>query len=229
MHLLVLLMSTSPPSAAETTWYGELTATTDYVFRGVSQTLSRPALQGEFGFEDDGGWYGFLWASNVDFTDGEQWEDGARVELNMSAGREVEISDRLTASVAAIRYLFPGTEPGIDYDYTEWLASLTFDERHGFLFGHSDNVFGSGATGRYYALTSGFELDCGLILSLRLGHYDLEDAYDSSYRLVEATLAGDWRLLNWQLSFVATDDGAAELFPESTVRNRVVLALSLAF
>ena len=40
--------------------------TTDYVFRGISQTMSGPAIQG--GFDASWGWwYGGVWGTNVDF------------------------------------------------------------------------------------------------------------------------------------------------------------------
>jgi uncharacterized protein (TIGR02001 family) len=39
----------------------------DYDFRGVTQTLNKPALQGSIDFATDSGWYVGTWASNVDF------------------------------------------------------------------------------------------------------------------------------------------------------------------
>ena len=40
----------------------------DYVFRGYTQTINEPALQGGFDLEHSTGFYAGVWASNVDWT-----------------------------------------------------------------------------------------------------------------------------------------------------------------
>ena len=50
----------------------------DYAFRGVSQTNEGPAFQGGVDFSHDSGFYAGVWASNVDFVDG----DGANAEFD---------------------------------------------------------------------------------------------------------------------------------------------------
>ena len=47
-----------------------VTAVSDYVFRGITQTDSHPAIQGGFDYAHASGLYAGLWASNVDFNDG---------------------------------------------------------------------------------------------------------------------------------------------------------------
>ncbi|MBW1999239.1 MAG: hypothetical protein JRJ29_14920, partial [Deltaproteobacteria bacterium] len=46
--------------------HGSLAFTTDYVFRGVSQTDGDPAVQGSFEYSHPTGFYLGLWGSNVD-------------------------------------------------------------------------------------------------------------------------------------------------------------------
>ena len=47
-----------------------LGVTSDYVFRGITQTDFDPALQGGLDYAfGDSGWYVGAWASNVDFAD----------------------------------------------------------------------------------------------------------------------------------------------------------------
>jgi uncharacterized protein (TIGR02001 family) len=226
---LPVLAAAAQESGAETVLYGELTVASDYLFRGVSQTMSEPALQVELGFEHPSGWYGFVWGSNVDFCDDSVPDDGARTEVNLSLGREIEIGERVDLTLAAIGYLFPGTNPGVDYDYTEWLAAVTLDDLHAIKFGYSDNVFGSGAGGQFYALATGLDISRHLGFAVQLGYYDLDKAYERSYGYAEMALNGDWRGIGWRLSYVATDSNAEELFIESTVDERVVFTLSLSF
>ncbi len=54
-----------------------VTLTTDYVFRGISQTNEGPAVQGGFDFHHDIGIFLGIWASNVEFPmDAAQYNQG---------------------------------------------------------------------------------------------------------------------------------------------------------
>ena len=50
---------------------GNVGLTTDYVFRGISQTDEKPAIQGGLDYAHSSGAYAGVWASNVDFNDGD--------------------------------------------------------------------------------------------------------------------------------------------------------------
>lgn len=223
------LLGISNQASADFEIGGQLTVATDYMFRGASQTMSGAALQGEFGIEADNGWYGNAWVSNVNFTDSNTEDDGARLELDLQAGYAHIINDSLTLSVAASAYIFPDTKPGFDYNYEELHGTLTVDDRHDLVIGYSDNVFGSGSTGVFYAAHSVMDLSKQLHFGIELGHYDLEDAYDISYNYATLSLAGNLKSIGWQLSYFTTSDDVEEIFYESTVSDRFVLTLTLAF
>lgn len=216
-------------AAAGVDVFGQFTVATDYVYRGVSQTMSGAALQGELGFEAESGWYGFAWASNVKFTEGAVPDDGARVELNFGSGYSLALTERLTATIGGTYFQFPGTEPGFDYDYVEWHSSLEIDGMHDLTIGYSDNVFGSGSDGTFYALGIGQDVTETVGLRLELGHHDLESAYDNAYSYAELCVVGFAQSIGWRLSYVTTSDTAAELFDESTIQDRFVFALSVTF
>jgi uncharacterized protein (TIGR02001 family) len=213
---------------AESETYASLTLASDYLFRGVSQTLSGAALQGEIGIEHSAGWYGYAWASNVDFTDGLP-EDGASLELNFGAGRSFSVTERVSAVVGMTAYLFPDTRPGFQYDYLEWHATLAVYDAYSLTVGYSDDVFGSGRNGYYYEIGASTEIASGLAAGLNGGYYDLEDAYEASYGFGEIFFGGSWRMLGWQVSYVNTFGEESALFPESTIGERVVLELQLSY
>ena len=217
------------PAAADIDIGGQLVIATDYMFRGVSQTMSGAALQGELGVEADNGWYGYVWASNVDFTDSSTDDDGCSVEIDLHAGYSRSVNDKLTVSVAASAYVFPNTKPGFDYNYEELHGALSINDRHSLTIGYSDNVFGSSSTGVFYAGSTGFDLSTQLNFGIELGHYDLEDGYDISYSYAVLSLAGELKSIDWQLSYFTTSDEIEEIFYKSTVSDRLVLALTLAF
>lgn len=63
----LLLLPAVPAQALDGS--GSATATSDYVFRGISQTAGDPALQAGLRLATGNGFYGALWASNIDYGD----------------------------------------------------------------------------------------------------------------------------------------------------------------
>jgi uncharacterized protein (TIGR02001 family) len=76
---IALLAATSVAHAGE--FSSTVTATTDYDFRGVTQSAQNPALQGSVDFAADTGFYIGAWASNVDFGSGDP-----NIEIDAYAG-----------------------------------------------------------------------------------------------------------------------------------------------
>lgn len=60
-----LAASVLAPSAAQAQLTGNMTLITDYRFRGISQTYSKPALQGGIDYAHSSGFYVGNWNSNV--------------------------------------------------------------------------------------------------------------------------------------------------------------------
>ncbi len=214
---------------AQLSFGGDITLSTDYVFRGVSQTMSGPALQASIYAEHESGWYAGAWASNVDFTQGDDPDDGARIEVDVEVGLSRKLSHRFDASIAFAMYAFPGTKPGYDYDYGEWLGTLILDEQHRFQIGYSDDVFASGQSGTFYALGTRLDLSADLWLGIDIGHYDLSDAYALSYGYGELSLGGALGLVDWCLQHFVVANAPRQLFYETTIDERTVVSLSVTF
>lgn len=227
--LLAISQSVSGVAHASIDIGGELTIATDYVYRGISQTMSDPALQAELAVEHETGWYGWVWASNVDFVAAAAPDDGAALEVNVAIGYSHELSDSLSVSVEGAAYIFPGTRPGYDYDYAEWLLGLQLHGRHRLTIGHSKSVFGSGDIGRFYAAATTLDLTSRARLDVELGYYDLQDALDFSYGYAEASIVYDADRFEWRLSYTTSDDNARTGFDPSTARDRLVIAVSMSF
>ena len=96
--------------------------TNDYVFRGITQSDEKWALQGGIDYVHDIGIYVGGWGSNVDFDDG----DEATVEIDVYGGWAGEI-EGISLDVGAIYYLYPGADSNLDYDYWELAGSVGYD------------------------------------------------------------------------------------------------------
>lgn len=109
---VAVLLTASAASAQETpeiAW--NLGATSDYVFRGYSQTGEDLAI---FGGVDltIGGFYAGAWAANVDFG------DDTDAEVDLYGGYRSEVSG-FAVDVGVVGYLYTSQPGGADYDYAE--------------------------------------------------------------------------------------------------------------
>jgi len=93
--------------------------TTDYTFRGISQSGSDTAIQGGFDWASDTFYVG-TWASTVDFNDdltnpitGEQISDGSSAEVDFYAGFTPSVGD-LSLDFGVTYYLYPDAPQGDD-------------------------------------------------------------------------------------------------------------------
>lgn len=99
---------------------GSVALTSDYRFRGVSQSDQEVALQGGITVSHDSGAYLGAWGSNLA---GWGTFGGANLELDLIAGYKAKLSDSATLDVGAVWYMYPG---GADEtDFVEPYAKLT--------------------------------------------------------------------------------------------------------
>lgn len=229
--LPALALAMAPPTIADegAGVVGGLTLTSDYVFRGTSQTLGEAAVQAYVGLEADSGLYSYVWASNVDFVPDEEPDDGARYEINAAVGFAADLSDRLTIDATLVRYLFPGTAGDVSYDYTELLVTLEYREFIAATLGYSDRVFGADAAGMFHALSLNRELPAGFSINARLGHYDLDDALGASYAFSDLAVSRGFGEIDVTLGWHDTFGDADELFYGQAIGSRAVLSLALEF
>ena len=96
---------------------GNVAVTSDYVFRGVSQTQEDPALSAGVDLTY-GAFYAGGWASNVDFG------DDADAEIDLYGGWRSEVSG-WALDLGGVAYLYTGQPDGADYDYVELKAAAS--------------------------------------------------------------------------------------------------------
>jgi uncharacterized protein (TIGR02001 family) len=167
--LLILLVPLVPRAELSSTW----TLTSDYVFRGVTQTAEDPALQGSIDFEGESGGYVGLWGSNVDFDDCCD-ED---IELNWYAGYAPEFGEDFALDLGIIYYNYPGASDNLDYGEVyfggswRWISATWY---------YTDNFFGIGEAAWYLDAQAEFDLPWSLWLGLHAGYTD-GDALDEEF------------------------------------------------
>ncbi|QYJ90443.1 MULTISPECIES: TorF family putative porin [Shewanella] len=100
------LMVALPASASVT---GNIGATSNYLWRGATQTGDAPAVQGGIDFEHDSGLYLGTWASNVDFGDDTSYE------IDFYGGYAGSIGEDFGYDISYLYYAYPDSDSSIDF------------------------------------------------------------------------------------------------------------------
>jgi uncharacterized protein (TIGR02001 family) len=113
------LLACAGMARAEPELTSTITVTSDYDFRGITQTAQDPAVQGSLDLALESGAYLGIWASNVDFGD----DTDSDVEVDLLGGYSGSINDDWGYDVGAVLYVYDGDD---DIDYLEVYGGLDY-------------------------------------------------------------------------------------------------------
>lgn len=100
--------------------------TTNYMYRGFTQTSEGPAIQGGFDYAHSSGFYAGTWASSLEFGGG---DDDTNIEIDYYAGFGGDIgSTGLSYDLGALYYQYPNTNADAagDFDFLEFYGNLSY-------------------------------------------------------------------------------------------------------
>jgi uncharacterized protein (TIGR02001 family) len=203
---------------------GSLAFTSDYRFRGVTQTNEDPALQIGFEAALPAGLYAGLWASNVDFAPA----DSATYELDTIIGWRGDLTESVSADVQFVRYNYLTDNPG-QLEYNELIGKIGFMGLTGTL-GYSDNFLNFDEDGIYYNLAYGYTIAEEYNLSAAVGYYDIDRAGGRSISITDHNVgvSRSFGPLSVALNYIHTNKGAEELFAGLS-DSRIVFTISSTF
>lgn len=192
--LLTTLVSSSAVALAEDSphsFSGNVSLTSNYVFRGISQTGGDAAIQGGLDYSHSSGFYLGTWASNVGWIEDFQRYGSGSMEIDLYGGFRGDVgSTGLTFDVGAIRYMYPGkrystitTATAVDADTSEIYGALGwkwFTVKYSYYL--SDGVFGFGGSGTpkadgsdYWDISASFPVgETGLTLGAHWGTFNFD-------------------------------------------------------
>lgn len=118
-----LLLSGAGDVSAQVEFTGNASVLSDYTYRGISQTLEEPAVQGGIDASLPEGVYVGVWGSSVNF--GEDLAGGARaqVELDVYGGIARSVGG-FDVDLGALYYAYPGAADSRNYNFFELGAGL---------------------------------------------------------------------------------------------------------
>jgi uncharacterized protein (TIGR02001 family) len=94
------------PAAPASPWSFNVGVTSDYLFRGISQTHGKPAIQGGVDYLHSSGFYVGAWASSITWV--KDWTGSGRVEIDVYGGIKNSFAGDFNYDVGFITYNYPG-------------------------------------------------------------------------------------------------------------------------
>lgn len=205
------------PMTGDVQWSSNIAITSDYVFRGISQSDGDPAVQGGIETQLNDMWYAGLWGSSISSAADNSTEMRGYVGYNPEAwGWDWDLG--------AIYYFFPSSVA--DNDRVEIHAGANRDFGQVNLKGHIyyspefsaaiDDYF-------HYTIGAGMDLHENFRMSANVGYSDYDDGSaveDYTNWNIGGTF--DWMGLNFDVRYHDTD-----VDPETlTSDSRAVVTLS---
>jgi uncharacterized protein (TIGR02001 family) len=176
--------------------------TTDYYFRGISQTDNDGAIQGGFDWSHDIGVYAGVWASNVDFGD-------THIEVDTYLGFASEIGDTgIGYDINVNRFNYNDAE----FETTEFTVGLSYSY-FSVSYSYSDDWYDSDESSNYVNLGFDYEFSGGYGLSASVGKsfgdaFDKDEvgsAEDFDYVDYKVAVSKEFYGLSWELAYVGND------------------------
>jgi uncharacterized protein (TIGR02001 family) len=224
---------TVPAAQAEMEISGNVALTSDYRFRGISQSNDDIAVQGGFDLAWDNGIYIGTWGSTVDFDlDSSQGLNGS-LELDYYIGWASDIGDTgIALDVGYLYYDYPGDSSVLEGDYQEIYGSISFwDATVGIHY--SDDYYAESGDFMYYYADYSFGFAENFSLDLHIGYNDFDDADvflsdgADSYIDYSVGLTASYWAVDWSLAWVGTDLDGDEYFGlDDLVDDTVVFTIS---
>lgn len=222
-----MLMLASGIAAADLGFNAALTS--DYRFRGVSQSAQDPAVQGGVDFTDKSGFYLGAWASTIDFDPLD-----ADLEVDVYGGYKWKAAG-IEWDAGFIHYAYPGSDSSADLPFTELYIGGTYGPVSVKYFLTNDYT-GPTDEGAYYLTAStSFDLGSGLMLGLSIGQSGgdgVEAVFGDTYTDYKIGVSKEFKQLagiKVDLSYVNTS-GAPEFTTDvGNNEGTVVLTLSKTF
>ena len=203
-------------AASPHTITGNLGFVSDYSFRGLTQTMEEPAIQGGFDYAHSSGLYLGTWGSNIS---GVQFGDGS-LEWDFYGGWTKSFGD-FGVNVGGLYYYYPGAKipgTGDSYDTLEFMVGGSWKWVSAKIYYAVTDFFGCNATScspafnddskgsTYFDLTATYPVSDALSISAHIGKQTVEGTtIDLDYVDYKIGVNYVWQGFNFGLAYKDTN------------------------
>lgn len=224
LYFAAFVAVTASASASAIDTSGSAALTSDYVWRGSTQSQGDAAVQAGSRVAGDGGFYASAWGSSVEFAP----ETHASSELDFVVGWNGKLADDWALDANLLHYRYPATT--VDLNWTELNTTLTWKDNYWLSMGWSPEALGTTQDGLYTQLGARMPLSPQLRLEAAAGWYQLQDAVGGGY--AHGQVSGIWVLaapIELRLTGHFTDRHARDLFGDQAAGTRWEAAVQASF
>jgi uncharacterized protein (TIGR02001 family) len=233
--LLIAASVVAPRSAVAVSFNGDITYTSDYVFRGISETAGRSAGQIDLHLTTNGGTFLGTFASTL----GRVWhvpyygDFGWDYALEEYVGHRFDLSPAWNATVTAVNYSYLAGNAPESNDYQELSAAVSYLDSWTVTVAGVPNAvrYDRGRRlGRYpaYTLDASAQLPIvsRLFMTAGAGYYTSDS---TGYAYGNAGFAFEFKSLRLDAGYYIAQQRAQALFPYGRAGNRFAGSASWHF
>jgi len=230
--LATALLAGATVAQADMEISGNVALTSDYKFRGISQSNEDIAVQGGFDLGWDNGIYIGTWASSVDF-DVSSADGGLNgsLELDYYVGWASDIGDSgFGIDVGYLYYDYPGDD-GVEGDYQELYGSLSWNDL-AVGVAYSDDYYAETDTFWYYYADYSLGINDTFTIDFHVGYNDVEknggflSSDEDSFIDYSVGVTASWLAVDWTLAYVGTDLDEEDVFDTEWGDDSVIFTIS---
>ena len=223
--LAVALFGPVPAETADLSGY--LAAATDYVWRGVTQSDSKPSAQLGLDINHDSGFYAGIWAATIDISNGPTRQRDTQVNYYVGYSGSISRDWNLGGYVVAYRY--PGADSDVDYYYTEYTLTASYDDRIWFDLSVSNDLYGSGNKTRNLEIYFERVLAANWTLGGGAGYYDVSDLVNTGYGYWQLGISRPVGFLDLDLRYHDTNRSVPVVSSPERSDSRIVFSARWSF
>ena len=216
-------------SAADVSYNAAVTS--DYRFRGVSQSAQDPAISGGIDLTDKSGFYLGTWASTIDFGSGPP-DPKANIEWDLYGGYRFK-GGGIDWDAGVIHYGYPGSEGFADLPFTELYIGGTYGPVTVKYYYTDDYTGTTTKSASYLVASGGVDLGSGVTLNLSLGQSSgggIKDSFGDNYTDYKVGVSKEFGGFNFDLSYVDTSGISPDIKTDVfNSESTVVLTVSKSF
>lgn len=214
--------------------------TSDYRYRGISQTRLQPALQGGADYvHNPSGFYAGTWLSTIKFIN--DAGGSGNVEIDLYGGKRGAITKDVSYDVGVLTYVYPSNNLKPSVNTTEVYGQLGYGPAY-IKYSHAvTNLFGfvDSKNSGYLDIGANLDMVDGYILNLHAGHQKVSGTNTGvsnsrfSYTDWKVGVTKDFGIVTGALSVIGTDaDKSAYASPVNGKfmgKSTVVVSISKTF
>ena len=222
--IIMSVTMTASAYAEEHAFSANVTITTDYHFRGISQSDEDPAIQGGMDYAHESGFYVGTWASSISFAN--------NTEFDFYGGFAGEFENGVGWDIGGLYYMYPGSNTVLEEDFFEIYGSLSYDfEAFDITAGlnYSPDYFAESGDSFYIYGDIGIPLPEGFAIGVHVAHQSIDNNANFGtpdyvdYSIGISKEVGAFAL---DVSYIGTDLNDAECFGDDSLCGGIVFSVS---